>query len=222
MNDEDRPEFADSYENFNEVLKDIRSKAGYSIASIARAIDVHRNTQVNYETDRDPGIDYLVAFCHFTGVSFWQLIAQRVRLGAANPEHLAKVLNEVGPLYSPANGDDTGTSGTALLDTCQGLLAKHQHNGAVKVFAQTGQSMAPTINEGDSLLVDTNDNTLVDGGLFLLQIADSCVARRFQHLPDGGGLIKSDNPQFESIKVDPKEMGNLKVIGRLVSSVSHY
>lgn len=215
------------YESFNQLLKDVRDKAGYSIAAMARETGVHRNTQVNYETDRDPNIDYLVAFSDLTNISFWQLIAQRVRLGKSEEKQIKRALDEVGPLFShpkvaPQEVDDLMPASQTLLETCQGLLTYHQHNQGIEVYKQQGNSMSPTINEGDSLLIDITDKTPRDGQLFFVKIADMYVARRFQNLPDGGILIIGDNSQFESMKVEAQNVDKVAIVGRVVSSISNY
>ncbi len=232
MNNREKINLTAHYENFNHLIKDVRDKAGFSIASMARTIDVHRNTQVNYENDRDPGIDYLVAFSDLTNVSFWQLVAQRVQFGSCNQEQIDRALDEIGPILphgkntaadeGSATDLDTPPGSQTLLETCQHLLSHHQQNENIKVFQQNGNSMAPTINEGDSLLVDTADTTLRDGQIFFVKISNMFVARRFQNLPDGGILIIGDNTQFESIKVDQQDVGSVTIIGRLLSSISHY
>lgn len=231
MNNQETLSLTTQYDNFNRLIKDVREKAGYSIAAMARETGVHRNTQVNYETDRDPSIDYLVSFSDLTNVSFWQLVAQRVRLGSPDEKQVNRALTEVGPLFSQVKQtaqDEDGTSATGrpanetLLETCQNLLSFHQHNDNVEVYKQTGNSMAPTISDGDSLLVDISDTTLRDGQVFFVKISDIFVARRFQNLPDGGVLIICDNSQFESIKVDPQHVDKMVVLGRLLSSISHY
>ncbi|MFT4930039.1 MAG: transcriptional regulator with XRE-family HTH domain [Phenylobacterium sp.] len=231
MKYQDSVNITSQYENFNHLIKGVREKAGFSIAAMARSTGVHRNTQVNYETDRDPSIDYLVAFSNLTKVSFWQLLAFRVRLGSCETDQTDRVLNEVGPLFRQINEPDADGNLPAdgskpvcdtLLATCQNLLSQHQHNENIEVYRQTGNSMAPTIDDGDDLIVDTSDTSLRDGKIFLVRISDIFVARRFQNLPDGGVLIISDNSQFESIKVDSVDVAKMVIVGRLLSSISHF
>jgi transcriptional regulator with XRE-family HTH domain len=64
------------HKSFNELIRDLREQAGYSIAAIAERLDIHRNSQANYESNRVPSIEYLVEFSAAVSYPFW---ANRVK-----------------------------------------------------------------------------------------------------------------------------------------------
>lgn len=74
-----------------------------------------------------------------------------------------------------------------------------------------GESMLPTLVEGDRLLVDVGDRRVpAGGGLFVIRREDGVAVKRL--VPRGGAIdVVSDNPAFESATVGP---GDVEVIGR--------
>lgn len=213
------------YNNFNQVVKYVRSQAGFSAAAMSRATSVHRNSQTNYESlkGRLPGIEYLMSLSKLTQAPFWQLMAHRVQHSSKDNliEHALDGMNAsfFAALQHP--GRNSGSS-QALFDACQQLLDIHQRNENVALYRQHGDSMAPTLNDGDSLLIDSDDKTLREGQIFFVKIAEVSIARRFQHLPDGGIMMICDNPQFKPDKIEAGEVKNIEIIGKLVTSISHY
>jgi phage repressor protein C with HTH and peptisase S24 domain len=79
-----------------------------------------------------------------------------------------------------------------------------------------GDSMEPTIHDGDSLLVDTSQVSVVDGKVSALWYDGGERVKRLFRLPGGGLRIKSDNARFDTIEVHPEEIENVRIIGRVV------
>lgn len=79
-----------------------------------------------------------------------------------------------------------------------------------------GESMEPTIHDGDSLLIDTSQTTVQDGKVYALWYDGGERVKRLFRLPGGGLRIKSDNPAFDTIEVNPEMTENVRVIGRVV------
>ncbi|NQZ08036.1 MAG: hypothetical protein HRT35_12830 [Algicola sp.] len=231
---------SDSYENFSQLLKNVRKNAGFSATKIAAKTSVHPNSQGFYENkERDPNIDYLVAYSCSVGIPFWQLITRRIEMGSAPEEYKRSVLNEIGPLYQHIGeqsqgykvntvneqaADDSAPEDNThqLVSACYRLLESHQGNPAIKIFKQDGNSMSPTINNGDSLFVDTSKCDFTEGDLFVFKTGMVHSVKRIQFLPGGGIMLIADNPQYRSVNMDKDALASLEVQGKLVSSISHY
>lgn len=80
----------------------------------------------------------------------------------------------------------------------------------------SGDSMEPTIHDGDSLLVDTSQTAVVDGKVYALWYDGGERVKRLFRLPGGGLRIKSDNPGFDTIELGPDYSGHVRIIGRVV------
>lgn len=80
----------------------------------------------------------------------------------------------------------------------------------------SGVSMEPTIHDGDSLLIDTSQTSVVDGKVYALWYDGGERVKRLFRLPGGGLRIKSDNPEHGSIELGPDYAGHVRIIGRVV------
>lgn len=75
-------------------------------------------------------------------------------------------------------------------------------NSADMIFA-SGDSMLPTIEGGDSLLVDRTRKEIYDGKIYCVRIEGQVYAKRLQKLPPWKIKIISDNDKkYDSIYVD--------------------
>ncbi|WP_368166050.1 XRE family transcriptional regulator [Aeromonas sp. R9-1] len=84
------------------------------------------------------------------------------------------------------------------------------------VFAK-GDSMEPTINSGDSILVDMSRQQVEDGAIFVLRLGDELYAKRLQKNFDGGITIISDNRIEYPMQVVPaSQLDQVQVIGKVV------
>lgn len=79
-----------------------------------------------------------------------------------------------------------------------------------------GDSMEPTIHDGDSLLIDTSQTNVVDGKVYALWYDGGERVKRLFRLPGGGLRIKSDNPEHGSIELGADYGGHVRIIGRVV------
>lgn len=82
----------------------------------------------------------------------------------------------------------------------------------IKMLRVQGDSMQPTINEGDFIWVDVSNNFVGSDGIYLIRMATGLAVKRLQ-----SGLnnivIKSDNTSYSDITA---EVGELKIIGKVV------
>lgn len=81
-----------------------------------------------------------------------------------------------------------------------------------------GDSMEPTIYQGDSLLVDTSKKEIYDGILYCINLNGKICIKRLQNLSDRIIGIISDNPKYKMIEVNKDTIsiiGEIKWIGRI-------
>jgi phage repressor protein C with HTH and peptisase S24 domain len=80
----------------------------------------------------------------------------------------------------------------------------------------SGDSMEPTVHDGDSLLIDTSQTAVVDGKVYALWYDGGERVKRLFRLPGGGLRIKSDNVAFDTIELGADYAGDVRIIGRVV------
>jgi phage repressor protein C with HTH and peptisase S24 domain len=88
--------------------------------------------------------------------------------------------------------------------------------GKLAAMRAAGDSMEPTIHDGDSLLVDTAQTAVVDGKVYALWYDGGERVKRLFRLPGGGLRIKSDNAAFDTIELGSDYGGFVRIIGRVV------
>lgn len=81
-----------------------------------------------------------------------------------------------------------------------------------------GDSMAPTLNDGDDILVDLGDcHDRLRDGIYVLRIDDSVVVKRIALHPSGRRVtVQSDNPAYPDWP--DCSLDDIKCIGRVIWS----
>lgn len=87
-------------------------------------------------------------------------------------------------------------------------------NEELAVIRVRGDSMLPTLMDGDMMLVDTTKRNTNYDGMFILRYDDVLRVKRIDLNPSNRKLwVKSDNPAYDPFEVDRSD---LDVIGRVV------
>jgi phage repressor protein C with HTH and peptisase S24 domain len=81
-----------------------------------------------------------------------------------------------------------------------------------------GESMSPTLNPGDMLIVDQGrGKDSLDEGIYLITLSGTGpLLKRLQPLPAGKIRIISDNPRYESVTVSLEESAEITILGRII------
>jgi phage repressor protein C with HTH and peptisase S24 domain len=85
----------------------------------------------------------------------------------------------------------------------------------VLVFAK-GDSMEPTINDNNTLMIDTSNRELIDGHIYVIRTDGHLIVKRIQKLWNKGILLLSDNKEYREQQIEPNEADDLEVIGKVV------
>jgi phage repressor protein C with HTH and peptisase S24 domain len=75
-----------------------------------------------------------------------------------------------------------------------------------------GDSMEPTLRDGDEILVDRSPQTWRDG-IHVVRVSDALLVKRLDTGRPGTLALVSDNPAYRVIELSPEEV---QVIGRVV------
>lgn len=89
---------------------------------------------------------------------------------------------------------------------------------ALNIIGITGDSMMPTLADGDFVVIDTSATRAYTDSMFAFMLDDDLYVKRFQK--SGHNLkVVSDNPLYESYILTPDDMSHgFKVIGRVVTT----
>lgn len=87
---------------------------------------------------------------------------------------------------------------------------------ALSIIRVEGDSMAPTLDDGDDILVDGGDAAArLRDGIYVLRMDDALMVKRIARAPGPGRIsVISDNPHYRSW--DDLPMASVQLVGRVV------
>jgi phage repressor protein C with HTH and peptisase S24 domain len=85
-----------------------------------------------------------------------------------------------------------------------------------RVLDVRGDSMEPTLRDGDLVIVDTSIDRVVDNAIYVVVHSGLVLVKRV-HVRVGGGLVLiSDNARYPSEEVPGERVDELKIAGRVM------
>jgi phage repressor protein C with HTH and peptisase S24 domain len=75
--------------------------------------------------------------------------------------------------------------------------------GSLALVEAIGDSMSPTVDDGDVVMVDLMESRFKDDGIYVLRAGNDLSIKRIQRQPDGSLTIRSDNAAYERLTVSP-------------------
>ncbi|MBF0352610.1 MAG: helix-turn-helix transcriptional regulator [SAR324 cluster bacterium] len=79
----------------------------------------------------------------------------------------------------------------------------------------SGDSMVPTLSDGDQILVDLNQTQYAREGIYLLELDDAVMTKRLRNNKNGFDVI-SDNPDYAPFQVLVDQHQSFRIIGKVV------
>lgn len=95
------------------------------------------------------------------------------------------------------------------------LKNKNLRQDKLALIKARGDSMEPTLSDGDLLLVDTSIEKIIDDAIYVIQTDHHLVVKRLQQSFDCSLSIISDNPRYNQQRLDPEQARGLKIAGRV-------
>lgn len=206
-------------------LKQAIDDAGFpSGLQFAKAIGVGQSTISNILTGRTTDSRHLPRIADYLGVSLGWL------LGTSDDPHVepkgyyedaardmgARLINEVDLRFSMGAGtflDEVHHQRVAVPESWF-FAAMRGSVDDVFVTYPVGDSMQPTISEGDVVVVDRAQTRLdSQDNIWCITYGDVGMIKRLRQLPDGGVLIISDNPAVDNFTAYD---GEVQTIGRVI------
>jgi len=83
------------------------------------------------------------------------------------------------------------------------------------LFAVRGDSMDPTITDGDFVLIDRSQKEVVVGNIYAFRMENAIMVKRLQPMGDRCIKVMSDNKFYESYELD-LGTGDIEIIGQII------
>lgn len=189
---------------------DIRQKIGSRIKQARAEAGIRTTSELAEQCDIDRGLLYLYeAGDRLPKPNLVSKIAKATRVDPAWLMGLTDKKTDLNNAFVAPQGLNDIAFNPSLLEA---LKIDKQHLQLIKV---TGNLMDPTLQEGDWVLVNTQETTLSDG-LFALKLGAEIVVRRIQRNLEGGFTVLSDNKIYPPEPLTDKAVGKLEIMGKLV------
>lgn len=92
----------------------------------------------------------------------------------------------------------------------------------LKVFITRGDSMSPTIEDKEPILVNTAEKIPNDGHIFIIRSGEITWVKRIQRQLDGAMLLISDNKAYPPMKLDLETNQDVEILGKVVNSSKNF
>lgn len=171
--------------------------------------------------DTSPTLDALIKISRATNVNIdWLAGAENVSF--ENARFLDASDFETIPLYSAEASAGCGCfqhddaiigEHLILVEDLKRLGIKKEDACAIKA---RGDSMLPTLMDGDLLVVDTREQAGVYDGVYAISIDNQLLVKRLRYdISSQGYHIISDNPDHDNFLLPKAELSRLRVNGRI-------
>lgn len=204
-------------DEFTLRLKQLVALEG-SVSALAKKAGISHSGLLRYLAGGDPSRKVLIALSQAANVDLTWLATGRGEKHHGLPKQSLTLL----PLYDTAGTGDlrsaapTGKSTLTELAFCRAWLNRNGLDYThLKALTMQGDSMAPSIAPGDTLLIDVTRTEVVCGKIYVIEDSGNLLLRRIQ-LEVGNRLrLVSDNPSYRAFDLAASE---LSVIGQVVWS----
>ena len=209
-----------------DAIKFWMEKAHINQSELAMGIEVEPATVSQYVTKRRaPSLEMSLKMAEYFGVSLPEFFSCKDDL---TPEIVFVERVKARP-RAGTGGLETDGETTGLYSFHKSFLARKRGKPeTMKIFEVSGDSMEPTLADGDLIMINQADKDVRTGHIYLLRLGagendSELMVKRLERRPGGVLLIRSDNPRYEDIPVDMNTVdGEIEIFGRMVWSCREY
>lgn len=194
-----------------------------SVADLAQAIGVSDNAIYKWLSGRgQPSVANLVALANASKVSLEWLAtghdspsSKRTAVRGVERENFAYLpqydIKAPGPRGEVLRSDQIVDHLAFKKEWVESRLKANPRD--LLLVEAVGDSMAPTLEESDLMLVDLQEPRFRHDGIYVLRRDDALAVKRLQRRPDGTLSIISDNPAYQASVVTSD---SVHIIGRVI------
>ena len=199
------------------------TKAGLTLKQGSRALgrnDAYLQQYLYRGSPRRLPEDVRLRLADLTGERTERFLDPQLRSlhGSAVPSRLAVPLLDVSAAAGGGRiGNDTAGDDTALAFPPM-LLRRitSAPTSSLRLITISGDSMAPTLEDGDMVMVDTGRTSPSPPGIFILDDGVGLVAKRVDAVPNSFPQqlrLSSDNPAYSNYQ---RRIDEVRILGRVV------
>lgn len=209
----------------NQVVDEL---AGGNVTAFAKKIGVSQATLHNYMKGRTPSTESLYNICNKCGVNLnWLVTGQGSQYISETPIAPEEEIEGKEYVRVPRYEVAASAGGGAFVESEQivdylSFRSEWVRNAlgvspkALALINVIGDSMEPTLSDGDVVLLDTTLQGVQDSAIYVMQLNGTLLVKRIQNRLDGSLEVMSDNSRYKPETVSGEAINQLKIIGRVV------
>lgn len=219
--------------DLSEIIKKAREKAGFSQSEIANKMGISVRTYQRFEKD-PTDMNKIKQLASIIGVPYDTLLKQ-IKTSNKEEQETSQKPSFVEIPYYPevfaAAGEGAYNYEVApkkikfSKEFLEKILELTQFSG-VHLITAVGDSMTPTIENGDRLFVlpfEKENNQIREGGIYIISCTSGVLVKRVYINPfDNKMVLKSDNPSIPDIEIEGDELESCQIIGRVIGGTRRY
>ena len=209
---------SDIIEKLKDVLSSETNGAKVFDKDVANALEISQANFATMKTRNKIAFSSILDFCALKKISInWLLYGQ-------DPSSLIDSTDKYWIRYYPGvamsagGGADLEAENFEKLDIPDYFVKMLGGQDIVKnieAINVTGESMEPTLNDGDIIFVDVSKDHYSKDGIYAIHTEDGLLVKRIQKRADGQFDIISDNQVFSNQTINRND---LTVYGKIISS----
>lgn len=138
----------------------------------------------------------------------YEVIPQMMGFASAGP-----ISKDKGPMSKPPVIDRAGECAFSFEWLSRNL---HHTTGDIVTVQVTGDSMSPTLVDGDTIMVDRGVKEIEADGIYVIHLGGRRLVKRIQRKYDGTLVIISDHQAYERETIAREHAQAVVVLGRMV------
>ncbi len=188
-------------------IKEARTKKGLSQEALAKKIGISKRTLINYEkNEQEPTVTTIINIAKFCTTDELWLLTGKNENNIINDNlsdgYKIDVLNIKASAGTGIENHIVEVIDTIILD--KNLFKTPINPNKIKLIQVSGDSMFPTLNDGDFVVIDEAKSHGVDG-IYAINLHNQILIKRLKFKLDGTIQIISDNKDYEMEIYNPKE-----------------
>ena len=209
---------SDIIEKLKDILSQEENQTKVYDKDVATALEISQANFATMKTRNKIPFSSILDFCAIKKISInWLLYGQ-------DPSSLIDSTDKYWIRYYPGvmmsaggggSSDDIEYEKLELPDYFVKMMGGDSMIKTIEAINVTGESMEPSLNDGDIIFVDITKKQYSKDGIYAIYADDVLLVKRIQNRTDGMYDIISDNNIFSNQTINKNE---LKIYGKVISS----
>ncbi len=195
--------------NFGDRLVKARENLGFNQANFSEKIDLAAQSLARYEKNKvNPSMEFIAKLTDMFNINSNWLLTGKGEMFISNDttknsdNYFIDLLNVRAGAGEGIYNYVVETVDTISLD--KSFFRTPINTSKIKGIQVDGDSMEPTLRDGDYVLIDENIN-FGTNGIYAIQYGGQILIKRLQFKMDGTIIIISDNDKYDKEVFNPKE-----------------